>query len=156
METTAGRVIVAEATRQDIKDLINIGDECGLSIWSEEGYKEELNRADSILLIIKLDARPTAFIAARASIETDAELYNIGVLNKYRRRGLGKTLMGELISRCISKGAGKLWLDVRPSNTVAISFYERFGFTKVSTRRAFYTDPLEDSVTMVLELSRSN
>ena len=155
MDTKDGRLSIAEVTSEDIEDLVYIGKECCLSYWSPEGYAAELERPDSILLAVRVDGRLVAFLAARASSAGDGELFNIGVVPEYRRTGIARVLLDELISRCLLSGATKLWLDVRESNIAAIGLYGRLGFTKVSVRKGFYSRPAEDSVTMVLELPRS-
>ena len=42
-------------------------------------------------------------------------------------------------------------LEVRKSNSAAVSLYEKLGYEKVGERKKFYTDPQEDAVIMTLK-----
>ena len=54
----------------------------------------------------------------------------------------------------IASGGGKTaYLEVRESNTGAISFYEKQGFSKTGLRKAYYRNPDEAAVTMEKKLA---
>jgi ribosomal-protein-alanine N-acetyltransferase len=73
-------------------------------------------------------------------------LMNIAVDPAVRRRGIGTALLEQLLDRA---GPDEAYtLEVRPSNTVAIALYERFGFRAAGTRRRYYQDTGEDAVIM--------
>ena len=43
-------------------------------------------------------------------------------------------------------------LEVRPSNTSAISLYTKYDFKEIGRRRNFYTKPTEDALLMQREI----
>lgn len=45
-------------------------------------------------------------------------------------------------------GVNRIDLEVRASNSVAISFYKRHGFEDVGIRKNYYTNPKEDALLM--------
>jgi ribosomal-protein-alanine N-acetyltransferase len=47
------------------------------------------------------------------------------------------------------------FLELRAGNTVAQSLYEKAGFVPVGKRRNYYSDPVEDAVTMTAQLQGS-
>lgn len=148
---------------EDIVDLIEIAEECGLSPWSLNDYLEESKRNDATLLRLEDKSAGTiGFLIGRrvmsASSEThfDAEIYNIGVKLPYQRSGCGTTLLEEFLRRCESEMVETVWLDVRISNRGAVSFYERFGFKEFTMRKSFYTDPPEDGIVMKLTIGKQN
>lgn len=71
----------------------------------------------------------------------EAELLNLAVDPRLRRRGAGRALVEAMAGR-------RMWLEVRASNEGAIQFYESLGFQKRGLRRNYYRDPVEDAVVM--------
>ena len=147
----------------DIHDVIRIAEERGLSPWSANDYLEEAKRNDSTLLRLESETGETVgFLVGRrvlsASSEThfDAEIYNIGVRESFQRSGCGTILLEEFIKRCISEMVETVWLDVRISNSSAISFYKRFGFADFTVRNRFYNNPVEDGLVMKLTIDKQN
>jgi ribosomal-protein-alanine N-acetyltransferase len=53
-----------------------------------------------------------------------------------------------LLHEAIERGASWITLEARESNVVAQSLYRKYGFTTVSTRRAYYSDNGENAVVM--------
>jgi [ribosomal protein S18]-alanine N-acetyltransferase len=73
-------------------------------------------------------------------------LMNVAVDPALRRRGIASALLEKMLERA---GPDESYtLEVRPSNTVAIALYERFGFRASGTRRRYYQDTGEDAVIM--------
>jgi len=73
-------------------------------------------------------------------------LMNIAVDPAARRIGTGSALLDELLAR---GGADAPYtLEVRTSNTPAITLYERFAFRPAGTRPRYYHDTGEDAMIM--------
>lgn len=153
------KIFIEDIERPDAAELVSIGDECGLSHWSADDYLSELSRSDSIML------RATAgsgeiigFIAGRLVLATDsdesvdAEIYNIGVRKPFQSKGWGKILLHEFLRRCKRKGVRRVWLEVRSANSQGIGFYHNTGFEQNGTRKAFYSGPEDDAITMSIDL----
>ncbi len=51
-------------------------------------------------------------------------------------------------ARSVARGASWITLEVRESNEQAQSLYRKYGFTVVSTRRAYYSDNGENALVM--------
>jgi len=87
-----------------------------------------------------------------------AELHRIAILPDYRRNGLAKKLMQEMLRRCghTEENAGEeqtlgklpIMLEVRAGNAPAIALYQAFQFVQVSVRKDYYTGPTEDAIIM--------
>jgi len=58
-------------------------------------------------------------------------IYNVCVPSKYRRSGLGKTVMITLMQDMIERGINKFVLEVDPNNISAYMLYQSLGFEKV-------------------------
>src|SRR5258708_21815718 len=139
----------------DINSLVEIADERGLSSWSYQNFVDELARDDAIMLLARSDSdRIAGFVIGRITLGNstrfsfEAEIYNIGVNSRFRRLGIGKKLLGSFVDRSKAANVSRIWLEVRSSNSNAISFYKQNGFRAHSKRKDFYSNPVEDAIIM--------
>jgi len=151
---------VTNLSVRDIPEVLAISVECGLCLWSSDAYRSELIRDDTIMLKLG-DNAGTAIGFAVGRIfnftgdEYVVELTNIGLRQAYRNQGLGSLLLKSFLERCKLSDIPLIVLEVRASNDVAISFYKKFGFKASGRRRGFYSNPLEDALTMKLALNHA-
>lgn len=150
---------IVDAGLLDIGSICAIQAECRLSAWTPDGYRSEMARPDSIILLARggESGETIGFIAGRVTpatggAGTDAEVYNIGVLPSFRERGVGSDLLRHFIEASRGRGADRIWLDVRAGNSGAIKFYSNHAFFNSGRRKAFYTSPEEDAEIMCLRL----
>jgi ribosomal protein S18 acetylase RimI-like enzyme len=81
-----------------------------------------------------------------------ARLYSIAVDPRFRRRGVGESLIAAAARSARARGADRLRLELRPSNASAMRLYERAGFTFLERKAGYYEDG-EDAVRMELPLA---
>jgi ribosomal-protein-alanine N-acetyltransferase len=80
-----------------------------------------------------------------------AQVMNLYVVPEHRHAGLGRFLMEFMLAFLKSRDVDTLTLEVRPTNTIAISYYRSFGFTKATVRKHYYEDG-EDADLMLLNI----
>lgn len=80
-----------------------------------------------------------------------ADIANVAVTEAYRRSGVGTAVLTELLAVAKKRGAEKVFLEVRVSNSVAMEMYLKSGFKGVYARTRYYSDG-EDCLVMVKEL----
>ena len=68
----------------------------------------------------------------------EAHILNICVRSDLRSGGVGRRLMLYLLDRARELHMQDVFLEVRPSNAVAIRLYEGLGFTRVGVRKGYY------------------
>ena len=68
----------------------------------------------------------------------EAQLLNLSVVPDARRQGLGRKLLDRFVDDARRAGAEQMFLEVRISNTPAITLYEAAGFLIVGRRNAYY------------------
>ena len=68
----------------------------------------------------------------------EGHLLNLSIAEVQQRRGHGSTLLREIMRMAKSRGADKVFLEVRPSNEGAKALYRRFGFMQVAVRTSYY------------------
>lgn len=67
-------------------------------------------------------------------------LISIAVLPKYQHQGIGQALMQEIMKAMVGYEAKECYLEVRVTNTPAISLYKKLGFQIARTLHNYYTD----------------
>jgi [ribosomal protein S18]-alanine N-acetyltransferase len=78
-------------------------------------------------------------------IEDMIELHNIAVSGEHKKKGIGKQLLLFMLEKATEKKVSEIFLEVRQSNSEAISFYEAFKFKKIAVRKQYYDNPCEDA-----------
>jgi [ribosomal protein S18]-alanine N-acetyltransferase len=68
----------------------------------------------------------------------EAHLLNLSIAARHQRRGHGSALLREAAAMARRRGAGNMFLEVRPSNQAAQNLYTRFGFRRIAVRRDYY------------------
>ncbi|MGH4123834.1 MAG: GNAT family N-acetyltransferase [Clostridium sp.] len=67
-------------------------------------------------------------------------LYEVGVLKKFRRQGIARMLINELIEICHNINVVKMWVPTNKSNTSACTLYEKTGgIASASADEVIYT-----------------
>ena len=80
-----------------------------------------------------------------------ADIENVAVTEAYRRGGVSTAILNALCNTAKEKGAEKVFLEVRVSNSAEMSLYLKNGFKGVYARTRYYSDG-EDCLVMVREL----
>jgi ribosomal-protein-alanine N-acetyltransferase len=78
----------------------------------------------------------------------DAHVTTIAVHPDWRGRRYGEVLLLRLLREAMDRGASYISLEARESNIVAQNLYRKYGFSAISTRRAYYSDNGENAVVM--------
>lgn len=146
---------------ENIEAVKKIEIECKLSPWNLKDYESEIENKYSLALISKNKNAITGFLLARLIMqensETDkfreAEIYNIGVKEEFRKSGIAQALLDCFLKRAKIYKISKIWLEVRESNAPAINFYKKNNFFTHGKRKNFYHSPTENACVMSLDLS---
>jgi len=84
------------------------------------------------------------------SILEEAHITILAVHPLYHGQGLGKAILYSLLRTATDIGLERATLEVRDSNYVAISLYQKFGFKTAGRRRGYYKDNNEDALILWL------
>lgn len=88
-------------------------------------------------LLDERDGRaPAGFVMTRGAADEE-ELLLIAVSPRYRQRGLGERLISLLIEDAHTRGAERIFLEMRSGNP-AIRLYEKAGFQPIGRRPNYY------------------
>ena len=81
----------------------------------------------------------------------EAHITSIAVEEESRGMGVGELLMIASVELAMSRESKVVTLEVRVSNGVAQSLYQKYGFQRTGLRKAYYTDNREDAVIMTTQ-----
>lgn len=89
---------------------------------------------------------------------SEAHILNLCVHPASQRAGYGRRLLTALLLRAQESGVAKVFLEVRPSNLVALRLYESVGFEQIGVRPSYYqaANGREDAVVLALTLRSSD
>ena len=137
----------------DVDTVIAIGkDSPQASNWSRESYLKLIEEEGSVALVAEIHVEICGFLIARR-VADQAEILNLAVDTKHRTKGHGSALLKAALAEVRLRATKTVYLEVRESNTTAITFYERHGFAKTGLRKDYYRDPVEAAITMEKKLT---
>lgn len=129
--------------------ICGIDAQCFKNPWAWESMVFEISHPLSVSSVAWRDGRVVGFAVGRV-IADEAEVMKIATLEKYRRQGIAREMMTELLDKMRDKGAVTCYLEAASHNNAAIALYESFGFEKVYVRELYYGD--DDAIAMRLTL----
>lgn len=141
---------VRGALESDIPTVKAIANACFSDPWSEAALASRLSPPHIFKVV--LDKEKAVGFAIFARLGSEAELYDIAVLPEYRGSGAAFVLWESAVSD-IGDSASTVYLEVRASNSRAIGFYKKLGFTETGVRKSYYKNPTEDAILMSLNLN---
>jgi ribosomal-protein-alanine N-acetyltransferase len=120
--------------------------------WSEGIFRDCL-RVGYLCRVAEVDGEIVSYgIVAMGAGE--AHILNLCVAEKFRGRSVGRQMLLLLLERSRQAGMTDAFLEVRPSNPLAIALYQSVGFVQVGLRKGYYqaVDGREDALVLKLVL----
>ena len=135
-------ITTQKASIADLDTLNQIEQECFVTeAFSRSQIASLLKAANSISLLTEADGEVVGFIIG---LVHDYEKIKIGhivtidVLAKYRRKGVGMALLGEIEKEFKNLGVKACYLEVRVDNVAAKRLYQKFGYSRVEMLEDYY------------------
>jgi ribosomal-protein-alanine acetyltransferase len=111
----------------------------GKTAWSSAQFKEEFAKAPKDAYYLAAEEKGELIAYAGIFYVADvADVHTITVLEKYRRKGVGRELLKRLIDWARVKKADAIMLEMRVGNDAARPLYEQYGFVEISKRENYY------------------
>jgi len=141
------------AGKEDVDRVLEIEKEGFLHPWSRELVERELDHAWSRLLLAE-DGPGGAVVGYIVFwiVHDEVHVLNVASAVAARRRGVGRALMIAAEEEGRRRGARLSTLEVRRSNTPAISLYLALGYRQIGVRPNYYAEEKEDAIVMVKQL----
>jgi len=121
--------------------------------WTRGNFNDVLSHG-YVCRVIEQEGVICAYAVLRP-LPDEAELLTIGVAAQHQRKGLGKTMLLEMLDMSCARNKLRIFLEVRASNSAALALYRSTGFEQVGVRRGYYRNAnvAEDAITMACKLT---
>ncbi|MEM9214660.1 MAG: ribosomal protein S18-alanine N-acetyltransferase [Cyanobacteria bacterium P01_F01_bin.150] len=152
-------IVIEELTEQYLQAVIQMDQNCLGGLWTEAGYRREIESPNSQLLIIRMASKTLnkpsepplrhsnlIGIGCVWFILEEAHITLLAIKAPYRRQGFGQILLMVLLETSIQRQSQWATLEVRCSNRPAQQLYEKFGFITIGQRKKYYQDTGEDAL----------
>ena len=136
---------VSPATKEHASAIAEIEKQSFSTPWSENAIRESMD-AGTYFFVSHIGDKITGYMGI-SKICGEGYVTNVAVLPEYRRLGIGEKIL-EYVINSSKDELEFISLEVRVSNSPAISLYNKFGFAEVGRRKRFYTHPDEDAIIM--------
>jgi ribosomal-protein-alanine N-acetyltransferase len=154
-EDRLARVELTRMRRRHLRRVLSIEGRVYPRPWSASLFLAELAQRSSRTYLVARHEGEVVGYAGMMFMGREAHVTNIAVDPDFHGRKVGSRLLLALANEAIAKGADSISLEVRVSNKVAQSMYEKFGFSAVGVRRGYYVETNEEALVMVVSDARS-
>ena len=140
----------------DIEDVMRINRVFLPENYPEFFFRDIYRNCPEAFLVATVDDKVVGYIMCRIESSylfrkgSKGHVISLAVADKYRRQGIGKTLLKSAIE-VLKKKVNYIYLEVRVSNTPAINLYKNLGF-RIERRLYSYYQDGEDAYLMSLTL----
>jgi tRNA threonylcarbamoyl adenosine modification protein YeaZ/ribosomal-protein-alanine acetyltransferase len=114
--------------------------------WGAEALGGDAHVAVARLYAIRLPSGDIAAYCAAWKILDELHINSLAVDPRYRRQGLARRLLEQVLAASAAAGAASATLEVRQSNEAGRALYEGLGFRVEGVRPGYYQDPREDAL----------
>jgi len=129
-----------------IEQIFNLEKEIFKNSAFNKDYIETLIKGDnSFIYIYLIEDKICGYLMVLDNIDV-YEILAIATIEEYRNKGIAQELLDKIKTKDI-------FLEVRESNQVAISFYKKNKFKEISVRKNYYSEPNENAIIMKLEVN---
>ncbi len=118
--------------------------------WTENMFIPEVN-SENATYVVGTRGEEVICYGGFHTVLDEAHITNIAVKSTSRGKGIGRFLFATLLAKAKEAGAKLVTLEVKTTNTAAISLYESFGFKVAGVRKRYYNN-LYDAYVMWLDL----
>jgi ribosomal-protein-alanine N-acetyltransferase len=138
-------------TAADIENVIAIERASFQFPWSTRFFLDELQVDCARSILAEVEGRIAGYVLFWFLPE-EVDIHNIAVHPDFRRQGIGRLLLEQVVDAARRQERLRVTLDVRFSNVPAQNLYRSFGFVIRGLRKGYYSDNGEDALVMALEL----
>ncbi len=129
-----------------IEQIFNLEKEIFKNSAFNRTYLDSLIKADnSFIYVYTISEKVCGYLMVLDSIDV-YEILAIATIEEYRNKGIAQELLDKIKIKDI-------FLEVRESNQIAISFYKKNKFKEISIRKNYYSEPNENAIIMKLEVN---
>jgi ribosomal-protein-alanine N-acetyltransferase len=122
--------------------------------WGATRIAWHIRDPESVVLTARVRGQPEGFAIMRYADES-AHLNLLAVTPAYRRRGIGRALIGWLEETAVTAGTFSISLELRASNLPARAFYAALGYREGAEVCGYYQG-IESALRMTRDARRAH
>ena len=103
--------------------------------WEKKDFYTFISNQNNIFILSH--PKPVGYLKARAT-KDEIEIISILIDKKFRKIGIGKSLLNRLLNIAYKIKIQNIFLEVSVKNLIAINLYKKFNFIKVGKRKNYY------------------
>jgi ribosomal-protein-alanine N-acetyltransferase len=146
-------MIVREMVKEDLDEIVSIESSLYKDVWNKEAYLRDLENEIAFNYVLEHDGVILGYYGFWLMFD-NIDITKVSIRKELQGKGLSKILMEDMFNRISNSDVVTATLEVRVSNKVAISLYEKYGFKKISVREKYYEN-VEDAYVMQREVNQS-
>ena len=144
-------LVIVKMEKDDITQILDIEKISFPTPWHSYIFELELKKPRTLQLVSKRCDKVTGYIVSWMMYD-EVHILNVAVHPDFRRKGIARRLISEVIEYFYIRGARSVILEVRINNKAAQNLYESMGFRTLRIRKKYYTDTGEDAIVMYLDI----
>jgi len=144
-------LLITPVGAEAVARLLEIENQCFRNPWSKHHFTSAINSPQMHVCAYHQEDS-TAGYTVLYIIKDVLVIANLAVSPDHRRKGIGEDLLNYGLELGKSQGCGSSILDVRQSNTTAVSLYKKANYIIIGINRGYYKNPYEDSYVMGKEI----
>ena len=142
-------MIIRKARLADIEGIYDVELDSFSVPWTKDAITNELARTDlTVYYVLEDTDHSIAGYAGLWIVLDEGQITNIALHHEFRGHGYGEMLLRQLMETAWDRGCLDVFLEVRFSNLAAIQLYRKLGYTVLSVRKKYYSQPTEDAYVM--------
>ena len=103
--------------------------------WTKKDFITFISNQENIFILSHPE--PVGYLKARVTRD-EIEIISLLIDKKFRKIGIGKSLLNKLLNIALKKKIQNIILEVSVENLIAINLYKKFNFIKVGKRKNYY------------------
>lgn len=138
----------------DLVSVVAIEHQVNASPWPATQFADSLKSKD-LCWVLEEEGQVRGF-AIYAVVLDEANLLNVAIEPSQQGGGRGRQLVTATLLLLKERGVNNCFLEVRPSNSRALSLYQSLGFAQVGLRKEYYPNGngREDAKVMAVDLAK--
>lgn len=148
MSLTDQEICIRRAQPGDEPGMAALEKICFAVPWKEEDFIHEIRENRLAIYVVAECCSEIIGCAGVWRVLDEGHITNVSVSPEFRRQGIAKKIIEEIICIAEAEGVSRFTLEVRPSNEAALSLYSGFGFREAGRRKGYYSDNGEDAIIM--------
>lgn len=142
----ATKMMIRPMTEKDLDAVTAIERASYTTPWTSDHFLNEITASYSWPFVVVMGGVVVGYLCLMCLFE-EAQILNIAVGPDFRGRGIARVMLNRAFLLALEQGAEFMALEVRSSNSAAISLYEQLGFKKTGIRVRYY-EHTEDAILM--------